>query len=84
MKNMKHTILITTIISSLLYFSGNNILQQTFQYERHNAKNLKNYFPKKFSTEEKPRIIQPRDLTKKEHQQVSNYVNSFVEIIEVS
>jgi len=81
---MKNTILVTTIISSLLYFSGNNILQKTFQYERHNAKNLKSYFPKRFSNEERPRITQPRDLTKKEHQQVFNYVNSLIETIEVS
>ena len=79
---MKNTILALTIVSSLLIFSGKNIATHSFGRKTVNAKNLKQYFPKRFKTEQKPRLTQPKELTKQEHQQVVDYVNSLVEVIE--
>jgi len=79
---MKNTILALTIVSSLLIFSGKNIATHSFGRKTVNAKNLKQYFPKRFKTEQKPRLLEPRELTKKEHIQVKEYVLSLVEVVE--
>ena len=79
---MKNIILATTVISSLFCFSGNNIINHSQKHKNVGVKNLKDYFPKTFSTHQTPRLIQPRELTKQEHQQVVDYVNSLVEVIE--
>ena len=80
---MKNIILAATIISSLFCFSGKNIINYSHKHKNVGVKNLKDYFPKTFATQQTPRIIQPRELTKQEHQQVSNYVNSVVDVIQI-
>jgi hypothetical protein len=79
---MKNIILVITIISSLFCFSGKNIINNSHKHKNVTAKKLKDYFPKTFSTQETPRIIQPRELTKQQHKQVVDYVNSLVQVIE--
>jgi len=80
---MKSIILVTTIIGSLLCFSGNNIINYSHKHKNVTAKKLKDYFPKRFHIEQTPRLSQPRELTAKEHKEVSKYVFSLVEVIEV-
>jgi hypothetical protein len=79
---MKNIILATTVISSLFCFSGKNIINHSHKHKNVGVKNLKDYFPKTFSTHQTPRIIQPRELTAKEHKEVLEYVNSLVDVIE--
>lgn len=80
---MKSIILVTTIIGSLLCFSGNNIINYSHKHKNVTAKKLKDCFPKRFYIEQTPRLLQPRELTAKEHKEVSKYVFSLVEVIEV-
>ena len=79
---MKNIILVVTIISSLFCFSGKNIINNSQKHKKVIAKHLKDCFPKTFYIKQTPRIIQPRELTKQEHKQVVDYVNSLVEVIE--
>lgn len=79
---MKSIILAVTIISSLFCFSGKNIINYSHKHKNVTAKKLKNYFPKTFSTHQTPRLTQPRELTKQEHKEVLEYVNSLVDVIE--
>jgi hypothetical protein len=79
---MKNIILVVTIISSLFCFSGKNIINNSQKHKKVIAKHLKDCFPKTFYIEQTPRLLKPKGLTKQEHKQVSEYVNSVVDVIE--
>ena len=48
------------------------------------ATHLKDYFPKHFYREDKPRLLPIKELTKEEKIKVTNYLKSITETIEIS